>query len=185
MKIQSTAKPLDHIPSEIIHKKIFLIRGHKVILDRDLAELYGVPTKQLTRQVRRNKDRFPEDFLIELTKEEFDSLRCQIGTSSMGGTRYLPFVFTEQGVAMLSSVLNSTRAVQVNIQIIRAFIKLREIMASHKDLALKIEQLEQHVSGHDKQIVLIFEAIKRLLAEKEEPPKPKIPFGFHMPRKGK
>jgi hypothetical protein len=151
------------ISAEIIQNKIYLIRGQKVIFDKDLAALYGVQTKQLTRQVRRNISRFPEDFLIKLTKEEIENLRCQFGASSWGGARYLPFVFTEQGVAMLSSVLNSERAIEVNIQIMRVFTRLREVMVSHKDLALKIEQLEGKVGRHDQEIRAIFEAIKSLI----------------------
>ena len=156
------------------------------MFDRDLAELYGVSTKQLTRQVRRNIERFPEDFLIRLTKEDADSLRCQIGTSSWGGTRYLPYVFTEQGVAMLSSVLKSKRAVQVNIQIMRVFTKLREMMVTHKDLARKIEDLErkfqEKFQEHDKKIVLVFNAIKDLLSDKEEAAQKRGPLGFIPPK---
>jgi len=152
------------ITVETIENKIFSIRGRKVMLDRDLAKLYGVKTKQLTRQVRRNSKRFPGDFMFQLTKKEF--LRCQIGTSKQGGRRYLPYVFTEQGVAMLSSVLNSERAIQVNILIMRAFTKLREILLTHKKLALKIEALEKKYAEHDQTIKAIFEAIKELL----EPP---------------
>ncbi|MDO8675399.1 MAG: ORF6N domain-containing protein [Candidatus Omnitrophota bacterium] len=170
------------MPVEIIHNKIFLIRGHKVMFDSDLAELYGVLTKQLTRQVRRNIERFPDDFLIQLTREELNNLKCQFGTSSWGGTRKLPMAFTEQGIAMLSGVLHSPRAVQVNIQIMRTFTKLREIMLSHKDLARKIEDLERKFMDHDQKIVLVFRAIKQLLKEKKEPPKPKGPMGFHVSR---
>ncbi|MBI3602250.1 MAG: ORF6N domain-containing protein [Candidatus Omnitrophica bacterium] len=158
------------VPVEVIQNKIYWIRGHKVMLDKDLAELYGVLTKNLNKAVRRNLERFPEDFTFTLTKEEFQNLRFQFGTSSWGGERYLPFVFTEQGVAMLSSVLNSERAVQVNIQIIRVFTKLREMMISHKDLARKIGDLERKFQGkfqeHDKKFILVFEAIKQLLKER-------------------
>ncbi len=182
MKKQVVTKPLSLLPVEIIQNKIYLIHGHKVMFDRDLAELYGVSTKQLTRQVRRNIERFPEDFLIKLTKEDVENLRCQIGTSSWGGTRYLPYVFTEQGVAMLSSVLKSKSAVQVNIQIMRVFTKLREVMATHKDLARKIEDLErkfqEKFKEHDKKIILVFNAIKDLLADKEEAVKNRGPLGF-------
>jgi phage regulator Rha-like protein len=121
------------IPTEIIEKKILLIRGEKVMLDADLAELYAVETKMLVRAVKRNIDRFPEDFMFQLAEEEFQNLRFQFGTSSQwGGRRYLPYVFTEQGVAMLSSVLNSERAVQVNIAIMRTFVKLRELLSTNK-----------------------------------------------------
>jgi len=173
------------VPVEIIQKKIYFIRGQKVMLDKDLAELYAVLTKNLNKAVRRNLERFPEDFAFTLTKKEFQDLRFQFGTSSWGGGRYLPFVFTEQGVAMLSSVLNSKRAIQVNIQIMRVFTKLSELLASHKDLARKIEELERKFDGklemHDKKIALVFNAIKELLAEKEETAKKKGPMGFVIP----
>ena len=172
---------------EIIQNKIYLIRGHKVMLDRDLAELYGVLTKYLTRQVRRNIERFPEDFMLELTQEEYKALRCQIGTLKQGQhSKYLPLCFTEQGVAMLSTVLNSSRAIQVNIQIMRVFVKLKEILASHKDLARKIEDLEskfhEKFQEHDQKIILIFNAIKELLADKEEAAKKRGPLGFIPPK---
>ena len=172
----------DLVPVEVIQNKIYLIRGHKVMLDRDLAELYGVLTRNLNKAVRRNIDRFPSDFGFILTAREFKILMFQIGTSSWGGTRKLPMVFTEQGVAMLSSVLNSRRAIHVNIQIIRVFTKFREIMISHKDLARKIEDLEQKFQkkfrAQDRKIILIFNAIKDLLADKEEAAKKRGPMGF-------
>ena len=156
------------VPVEIIQNKIYLVRGHKVMLDRDLAELYGVLTGNLNKAVRRNLDRFPLDFGFTLTKGEFQNLMFQFGTSSWGGTRKLPMVFTEQGVAMLSSVLNSQRAVQVNIQIMRVFVRLKEMMLSHKDLAHKIEELERKFQGkfqeQDQEINRVFQAIKDLLA---------------------
>jgi len=164
------------ISVELIAAKIFVMRGKKVMLDRDLAELYGVETKQLVRQIKRNSERFPEDFMYQLTRKEAINLRCQIGTSSWGGRRYLPYVFTEQGVAMLSSVLHSRRAIRVNIQIMRAFIKLKEILLTHKDLASKIEKLEKKYSEHDQTIRAIFEAIKELL--KPQPVKEKKIIGF-------
>ncbi len=167
------------IPQERIENKIYLIRGRKVMIDKDLAELYGVPTKRLKEQVRRNMRRFPEDFLIELTLEEAQSLisRSQIATLKHGrNIKYQPFAFTEQGVAMLSSVLNSDQAIEVNIQIMRAFAKLRELMMSHKDLARKMDDLERKFEEHDKNFTVVFEAIRRLL---EEPKKPKNPIGFH------
>jgi hypothetical protein len=148
------------------------------MLDSDLAGLYQVETKNLNKAVKRNLERFPEDFMWQLTNEEVDSLRLQIGTSNVGrgGRRYLPYVFTEQGVAMLSSVLKSKRAVQVNILIMRAFVKLREVMATHKELAHKIEALERKYQTHDKELQVVFEAIKKLL---EPPPiPPKRPIGF-------
>jgi hypothetical protein len=163
------------IPVERIEKLIYLIRGQKVILDRDLASLYGVQTKQLKRAVRRNINRFPEDFMFELSQEELENLRCQIGTSSWGGTRYQPMVFTEQGVAMLSSVLNSERAIEVNITIVRVFVRLREMIGTHKELARKLSELEQHLKDHDQQIQAIFEAIRQLMSPPERPRK-KIGF---------
>ena len=123
---------------ELVISRIYYIREQKVMLDRDLAELYGVETKQLKRQVRRNIDRFPEDFMFELNEEEFENLRCQSGTSRWGGDRYLPMAFTEQGVAMLSSVLNSSRAIGVNIQFIRIFTRMREMLFNYKDILLKL-----------------------------------------------
>jgi hypothetical protein len=154
------------ISVEAITTKILLIRGKRVILDRDLAKLYEVNTAQLTRQVKRNIDRFPEDFMLQLTKNEFQSLICQFGTSSWGGTRKLPFAFTEQGIAMLSGILHSKRAVQVNIQIMRAFIQLKRMLLTNTDLRYKIEKMEKK---YDKQFAIIFQAIKQLL----EPPLPK------------
>jgi hypothetical protein len=165
------------IPVERIEKAILLIRGQKVMLDKDLAELYGVETGALNRAVKRNSQRFPEDFTFQITEEEAERLRCQTGISKRGrgGRRYLPYVFTEQGVAMLSSVLNSERAIQVNIAIMRVFVRLREIMATHKELALKLAKLEERLESHDEQIQAIFEAIRQLMTS-PEPPKKKIGF---------
>ncbi len=132
--------------------------------DQDLAVLYRVPTKAFNQAVRRNMPRFPADFMFQLTSDEGENLRSQIVTSSWGGRRYLPLVFTEQGVAMLSSVLKSERAIQVNIAIMRAFVKLREVLATHKDLALRLEELEKKFQRHDGQIREVFEAIRALLA---------------------
>jgi phage regulator Rha-like protein len=142
------------IPIERIEKQIFLIRGQKVMLDSHLALLYGVSTKRLNEQVRRNISRFPDDFMFQLTQAEYELLRSQIATSKYGsgGRRYLPLAFTEQGVAMLSTVLNSERAIQVNIAIMRAFVKLRQILATHKDLVHKLEELEKKYETHDIQI---------------------------------
>ena len=156
-------------PSERIEKTILLLRGHKIILDRDLAAMYGVSTRDLNKAVSRNLDRFPDDFMLQLTRPEFNDLKFQFGTSSWGGTRKLPRAFTEQGIAMLSSVLRSKRAIHVNIAIMRAFVKLREFAASHKTLATKLEQLERKVGGHDGQIRSLFDAIRQLM----EPPTPK------------
>jgi hypothetical protein len=151
------------IPVEIIEKKILLIRGEKVMLDADLAELYQVETFNLNKAVKRNIDRFPQDFMFQLTKEEADSLRFQIGmskTEGRGGRRYLPYAFTEQGVAMLSSVLNSERAVKVNIEIMRAFVRLRQMLASNAELARKLDALEKK---YDAQFKVVFDAIRQLM----------------------
>ena len=171
------------IPREFIERKIYILRGQKVMLDRDLAKLYGVPTKRLKEQVKRNIKRFPEDFMLELTMQELEILRSQFATSRWGGERYLPYAFTEQGVAMLSSVLNSERAIEVNIAIMRAFVRLREILLTHKDLAAKIAALEIKYKNHemrfseyDKHIMAIFEAIKKLMAPPPEKPRRMIGF---------
>jgi phage regulator Rha-like protein len=153
------------IPNEIILSKIVLLREQKIILDADLAALYQVETKQLKRQVKRNSERFPADFMFQLTAEEVEILRCQFGTSSWGGTRYQPMAFTEQGVAMLSSVLNSPTAIQVNIQIIRIFTKMREMLVSHREILAQMEELESRISGHDEKILVIFDCMKELLRE--------------------
>ena len=161
------------IPIEVIKERIFFIRGERVMIDRDLAELYGVETKQLKRQVRRNIDRFPEDFMFELTKEEYDVLRRQFGTLKRGRhAKYPPLAFTEQGVAMLSSVLNSNRAIQVNIAIMRTFTRLRKMLATHAELKKKIEEMEEK---YDEQFRVVFEALGQLL-EADEKPKRKIGF---------
>jgi len=147
------------------------------MLDSHLAEMYGIPTKALNQQVKRNLKRFPADFMFQLTKEEDESLRSQIVTSKKGrgGIRYLPSAFTEQGVAMLSSVLNSERAILVNIEIVRAFVRLRQILSTHKDLAQKLEALEKRVGGHDEKIQAVFDAIRDLM---KTPEKPKKRIGF-------
>ena len=152
------------VPIERIESAILLIRGHKVMLDRDLAALYGVTTFNLNKAVKRNTDRFPEDFMFQLTAAEASTLRFQIGMSKgkgRGGRRYLPYVFTEQGVAMLSSVLRSKRAVQVNVEIMRAFVRLRRMLASNEDLARKLAALEKK---YDSQFRVVFEAIRELMA---------------------
>ena len=164
------------IPVERIEKAILLIRGQKVMLDSDLAALYGVETRVLKQAVRRNRKRFPSDFMFELTKEENRSLRSQNVILEPGRySKYLPFVFTEQGVAMLSSVLNSERAIEVNIAIMRVFVRLREMMGTHKELAFKLVELEERLEGHDEQIRSIFEAIRQLMMP-PEPTKKKIGF---------
>ncbi|MBI4712237.1 MAG: ORF6N domain-containing protein [Planctomycetes bacterium] len=165
------------VPVEIIANKIVELRGKKVMLDKDLSGLYGVPTKVLLQAVKRNKKRFPDDFMFQLNNAEFQNLRSQIVTSSWGGRRYLPFAFTEQGVAMLSSVLNSERAVLVNIQIMRAFVQLRGLIMTHKELVSRLDALERKYGEHDVKIKYIFEAMRQLLEPPAEPPKPRI--GFH------
>jgi hypothetical protein len=196
---------------EVIATRIYMIRGQRVMMDRDLAKLYGVSVGVLNQAVKRNIKRFPQDFMFLLTRQEVMNLRSQIATSSSqliaaqdvtnlksqivisssepsvpqsvtawGGARNLPFVFTEQGVAMLSSVLNSERSIQVNIMIMRAFVKLKELLLTHKDLADKIEELEKKYSAHDDEIQLIFEAIKKLLEPVPPQPEPKKPpIGFN------
>ncbi len=168
-----TSKSLVPVPAERIEKAILLIRKQKVMLDSDLAALYGVETKVLVQAVKRNIERFPEDFMFRLNKKEFVILRSQIVTSSdWGGRRYAPYAFTEQGVAMLSSVLHSQRAIQVNIEIMRAFIRLRQMLASHAELARKLDELEKK---YDAQFKEVFEAIRQLMT----PPEPKRrPIGF-------
>jgi hypothetical protein len=176
-KRRSSPAGLVPVPVELVERRIFLIRGHKVMLDSDLATLYRVETKRVNEAARRNPARFPDDFMFRLTSAEASSLRSQIATSNIGrgGRRYLPYAFTEHGVAMLSSVLNSERAVQMNILIIRAFVKLREMIATHKDLALKIEEIERTQRKHGKQITAI---LQHLI---EAPKSAKRRFGFRAP----
>ncbi len=154
------------LPTERIERSILLIRGHKVLLDVDLAALYRVPTKRLNEQVRRNRARFPEDFMFQLTAEEATSLRSQFATSNKGrgGRRYAPYAFTEQGVAMLSTVLNSERAILVNIEIMRAFVRLRQMLASNAELSRKMDALEKK---YDAQFKVVFDAIRQLMAPPE------------------
>ncbi|WP_114937519.1 ORF6N domain-containing protein [Mucilaginibacter endophyticus] len=160
-----------------IAEKIYLIRGHKIMLDKDLAEMYGVETKRLIEQVNRNSLRFPPEFMFRLTNEEFDVLRSQFATSKRGGRRYAPYVFTEHGILMLSSVLNSKQAITMSIKIIEVFVKFREMLISHKDLLLKFEQLEKLVIHHDDEIQSIFQALKQLIQQKNEP---REPIGFKL-----
>ena len=167
------------IPIQRIEEAILLIRGQKVMLDRDLAALYGVTTGNLNKAVRRNLDRFPSDFMFQLTPEEAAALSFQFGSLKRGQHfKYLPYAFTEQGVAMLSSVLRSKQAVQVNVAIMRAFVRLRETLSLHKELARKLAELEKKIEGHDIAIRSLFEAIRQLMTPAEPEPKPQI--GFHM-----
>ncbi|NQU18233.1 MAG: ORF6N domain-containing protein [Candidatus Saganbacteria bacterium] len=163
------------VPIEIIEKRIYVLRGQKVMLDRDLAELYGVSTKNLNKALKRNIGRFPLDFMFRLNEIEVKNLRFQNGTSSWGGRRYLPFAFTELGVAMLSSILSSERAVHVNISIMRAFVRLRQVISTHKELANKVKQLERKGYKHDGEIQAIFEAIQLMM---KPPEKPRKRIGF-------
>jgi hypothetical protein len=165
------------VPRERIEQTIFFIRGHNVMLDGDLAHLYGVSAGRLNEAVKRNEDRFPSDFMFQLTKAEFEHLKSQIAISSSkwGGRRHAPYAFTEQGVAMLSSVLHSKRAIQVNITIMRTFVKLRELAVGHRALATKLTQLERKVGGHDRQIQSLFDAIRQLM---EPPPSKSRRIGF-------
>lgn len=187
---------MEKTSEELIEQKIYLIRGQKMMLDKDLAELYGVSTKRLNEQVRRNAERFPKDFMYPLTKQEVTNLKSQFATSSLypisnkevtntpielssknwGGARKTLHAFTEQGVAMLSSVLNSRRAIQVNIVIMRAFVKLRQILSAQKELAEKLHELESRIEKHDEEISAIFDAIRDLMKEEE---KPERQIGFH------
>jgi hypothetical protein len=156
------------VTEEVIISKIYMIREQKVMLDEDLAELYGVETRQLKRAVRRNGKRFPPDFMFVLDEKELEILRCQSGTSRWGGTRYLPMAFTEQGVAMLSSVLSSEKAILVNIRIIRIFSRMRELLMQHKDIVEKLSQIEHKLIDHDDKILLVFEYLKQLEQVKHE-----------------
>jgi hypothetical protein len=169
---------------EHLEQTIHLIRGQKVLLDRDLAALYGVTTGNLNKAVRRNIERFPGDFMFELTREEAERLRFQFGSLKRGQHfKYLPRGFTEQGVAMLSSVLNSPRAIQVNIAIMRVFVRLRETLSLHKELAQKLAELERKIEGHDEHIRTLFEAIRQLAApapESESPAGKESEMGFHV-----
>ena len=168
------------IPDEMVLNKIYLVRELKVMLDKDLAELYCVETKRLKEAIRRNIQRFPEDFMFELTQAEFESLRTQFATLKGGRgehSKYMPFAFTEQGVAMLSSILNSETAIRVNIQIIRVFTRMRQLLISQKDILLQLEKIERGLSGHDKEIQLIFKYMKQLLTP---PQQPRNKIGFKM-----
>jgi hypothetical protein len=162
---------------QLVERRIYLIRGQKVMIDEDLAELYGVPTKRLNEQVRRNRKRFPPDFMFRLTKVESKNLKSQFATSSLGhgGRRSLPYAFTEQGVAMLSSVLNSDRAIEVNIAIMRAFVKLRQLLETNESLNRKFVPVIRKLSTHDKYFTVIFDELKRL-SEPSTPPRKQIGF---------
>ena len=168
------------VPIERIEGKIYLIRGQKVMIDRDLAELYGVPTKRLNEAVKRNIKRFPEEFMFQLTKEEAQALfisRSHFATLKWGhNIKYRPYAFNEQGVAMLSSVLNSERAIEINILIIKTFVRLRQLISSHKELARKIEELEKKYSKHEIEISAVFKLLKKLMEPPPETPRKRIGF---------
>lgn len=173
---RSLSKPQQlAVTTEVVERRIYLIRDQRVLLDSDLAELYEVPTRRLNEQVRRNLKRFPDDFMFQLTSEEAESLRSQFATSKQGrgGRRYAPYVFTEQGVAMLSSVLNSERAIEVNIAIMRAFVRLREMLGTHKELAQKLAEMEKK---YDAQFRVVFDAIRQLMEPPPAPPRRKVGF---------
>jgi len=178
-----TSHPLKKLSETQILEKIYLFRGIKVMIDFDLAEMYGVSTSRLNEAVKRNIKRFPKDFMFQLSKEEFNSLISQIAISNnkgRGGTRKMPFAFTEQGVAMLSSVLHSEIAIHVNIQIIRVYTKMRQLLIDNKELWYKIETIERSLSKKDEEIQAIFKLLKQLLIQKE---KPREPIGFKIPPK--
>ncbi len=174
--------PIAAVSEENILEKIYVIRGQKVMLDKDLAEMYGVEVRVLNQAVKRNALRFPGDFMFQINSNEFQNLKSQIVTSSWGGSRKLPYAFTEQGVAMLSSVLNSETAIQVNIQIIRLFTKMKQLILDNKDLWMKIEKIEQHLIKHDEEIKTIFAYLKKLLIQEN---KPRNPIGFKISGKSK
>jgi hypothetical protein len=164
------------LPDEVVMEKIYVIRGMKVMLDRDLAELYGVETRRLKEQVRRNIDRFPEDFMFELTDQEYQHLKEHFSKGTRGAhSKYPPFAFTEHGVLMLSSVLNSERATKVNIQIMRVYVRIREMMLTHKDLLLKMERLEKRMAKQDEKIALVFKYLKKFIDVQD---KPRNPVGY-------
>ncbi len=165
------------VPVTQIAQSIHFLRGQKVLLDVDLAVLYEVPTGHLNRAVKRNRSRFPSDFMFRLTRKESEILKCQIGISSWGGRRGLPYAFTEQGVAMLSSVLTSERAVKVNIAIMRAFVKWREMLETNRELGRKFSELEKRVGQHDGEIAAIIDAIRQLMAPGKKPTRE---IGFHV-----
>ncbi len=169
------------VPDEVVMNKIYVIRNQKVMLDVDLADLYQVDTKRLNEQVKRNLKRFPEDFMFQLTQSEFENLKSQFATSSWGGKRKLPLVFTEQGVAMLSGILNSDRAIAVNIQIMRIFTRVRQMLTDNTELRLDIEKIKKKLDNQDKNMEIVFRYLDELL-EKKENPVPRTKIGYKMPK---
>ena len=173
-----------NVSDEIIMGKIYFIRNHKVMLDRDLAELYGVETKVFNQAVKRNLKRFPSDFMFELSAKEWENLRSQIVTSSWGGTRYVPNAFTEQGVAMLASILNSEKAISINIQIVRVFTRVRQMLLDNTELRLAIEELKKRSDNHTKNIEVLFGYLDELIDKKEKQVPRKL-IGYKLPAKKK
>jgi hypothetical protein len=183
MRSKKVTQPVQDVPVETIERRIYLIRGHRAILAADLAELYGVVTWRLNEQVKRNKNRFPDDFVFQLTPEEDKALTSQIARSNpgRGGRRTPPYAFTEHGAIMAAMVLNSPRAVAMSVQVVRAFVRLREMLVSNKELARKLAELERQVASHDEHIQSLFEAIRRLMA----PPKTeRRRIGFYARERG-
>jgi len=170
------------VPDEVVMNKIYVIRNQKVMLDKDLAELYQVTTGRLNEQVKRNLRRFPEDFMFQLTQSEFENLISQFAISSWGGTRKLPLVFTEQGVAMLSGILNSDRAIDVNIQIMRIFTRIRQMLTDNTELRLDIEKIKKKLDNQDKNMEIVFRYLDELI-EKKEHPKPRTKIGYKLSKK--
>jgi hypothetical protein len=186
MKASKNNRRVSVIPNEMIMKQIYFVRGEKVMIDKDLASLYAVETKNLNRAVIRNAKRFPEDFMFQLTKEEAENLRFQIGIPSWGGNRRLPHVFTEQGVAMLSGVLNSARAIRVNIQIMRVFTEVRKMLFDNSELRLAIEQIRKKTENNTKNIEVVFQYFDEFISSKETPRKRRRrPIGFVLPHNSK
>ena len=163
------------IPDTVVINKIHFIRGNKVMLDSDLADLYGEETRRLNEQIKRNIERFPSDFMFQLTENEFENLKSQFATSSWGGRRKLPYVFTEHGVLMLSSVLNSKKAISINIQIVRIFTQMREMLLANKDILLQLDKINQKVIGQDDRIDMIYDYLKEFIESKK---KPRVTIGF-------
>ena len=172
------------VPVEGVERTILILRGRRVILDSDLAALYGVPVGIFNRAVKRNAARFPPDFVFQLTREENEALRFQIGISNTGrgGRRYLPYAFTEHGAVMAASVLNSPKAAEMSVEVVRAFVRLRGFLAAHHQLAAKLEELEKKIASHDKHIVTLFDAVRSLMAT---PEKPKRQIGFQTKGRGR
>ena len=163
------------IPDTVVINKIHFIRGNKVMLDSDLADLYDEETRRLNEQIKRNIERFPSDFMFQLTENEFENLKSQFATSSWGGRRKLPYVFTEHGVLMLSSVLNSKKAISINIQIVRIFTQMREMLLANKDILLQLDKINQKVIGQDDRIDMIYDYLKEFIESKK---KPRVAIGF-------